>query len=162
MVQRLADLLDRQVECFGLRVLFLPTYCSASEADDQLARTVVARMRRGADAAVVRIDDAALLKACAGRCRAFLGGRMHPLILAAGMGVPLVGLSYNPKFAGFAELIGMGDRIVDVRSLVHGDGLERLDHLLDAALRGGPVDPGPVDRCRAMVEDGVRRLFAGL
>jgi polysaccharide pyruvyl transferase WcaK-like protein len=32
---------------------------------------------------------------------------MHPLILGAGMGVPLVGLSYNDKFQGLFDQLGM-------------------------------------------------------
>jgi polysaccharide pyruvyl transferase WcaK-like protein len=159
LVDRLAGLLDRQVERHGVRVLFLPTYCAPSEADDVLAGKVAQRMRHADAALVVPLTDARLLKACTGLCRAFLGGRMHPLILAAGMGVPLVGLGYNPKFNGFAELLGAGDRVVDVRALVEGDAESRLDELLDQALAGPGPGRAAVDRCIAAVESGLVRLL---
>lgn len=162
LVERLAGLLDRQVERHGVRVLFLPTYCAPSEADDRLAGRIAERMRHRAEALVVPIADAALLKACTGLCRAFLGGRMHPLILAAGMGVPLVGLGYNPKFDGFAALLGIAERVVNVRTLVEADGTARLDDLLDAALTGPPPDPAAVARCIAAVDAGVERLLAAI
>lgn len=163
LIQRLAAVLDRQVARHQLRILFLPTYCAPSEADDLLARSVVAAMRHQDLATVLPIQDARLLKACTGLCRAFLGGRMHPLILAAGMGVPLVGLAYNPKFHGFAKLLGLGDRILDVREFVQGEAVGRLDQLLDQALSGrGDADPAAVTRCVGMVEAGLARLLADL
>jgi polysaccharide pyruvyl transferase WcaK-like protein len=162
LIERIADLLDRQVERHGVRVLFLPTYCAPSEADDVLAGKIAGRMRQADSAVVVPLADARVLKACTGLCRAFLGGRMHPLILAAGMGVPLVGLGYNPKFNGFAELLGVGDRVVDVRALVEGGAQARLDDLLGQALTGPPPDRAPVDRCVAAVENGLVRLLADI
>jgi polysaccharide pyruvyl transferase WcaK-like protein len=160
LVDRLAGLLDRQVERHGVRVLFLPTYCAPSEADDVLAGKVARRMHHGDAALVVPLADARLLKACTGLCRAFLGGRMHPLILAAGMGVPLVGLGYNPKFNGFAELLGAGDRVVNVQALVEGDAAGRLEELLDQAIAGPIPGRAAVDRCVAAVESGLLRLLA--
>jgi len=159
LIERIAERLDRQVERLNVRVLFLPTYCAPSEADDVLAGKIVAQMRHGDAATVLPIGDARLLKACTGLCQAFLGGRMHPLILAAGMGVPLVGLGYNPKFNGFAELLGIGERVVDVRQLVQGDGAARLDTLLDAALAGAAPQEAAVARCVAAVEAGVDGLL---
>jgi polysaccharide pyruvyl transferase WcaK-like protein len=36
-----------------------------------------------------------------------ISARMHPLILASSMGVPVVGLAYNGKFEGLFGLLGL-------------------------------------------------------
>ena len=43
-----------------------------------------------------------------GRMRAVVSMRLHGLIFAAGQGVPLVGVSYDPKVTAFLEYIGSG------------------------------------------------------
>jgi hypothetical protein len=79
-------------------------------------------------------------------------------MLAASMGTPVVGLAYNPKFHGLAQMIGIEDRILDVTGFVR-DGLGgELDAQLDRALNGPRF---PERRMHALAEDlrqGVRSL----
>jgi polysaccharide pyruvyl transferase WcaK-like protein len=42
------------------------------------------------------------------RMEAVVSMRLHGLIFAAGQGVPLVGISYDPKVAAFIDYIGQG------------------------------------------------------
>ena len=113
----LAEVLDRIVARSGAHVVFLPTYNARSEADNRVCEQVRDRMTQSG-AQVLQIDDAPLYKAVCGQLSVVLGGRMHPTILAASAGTPVVGLAYNQKFEGFFELIGAADLVMDVVSFV--------------------------------------------
>jgi polysaccharide pyruvyl transferase WcaK-like protein len=137
LLDLLARALDEIVEAHGAFVLFLPSYAVAHEGDDALCRAVLGRMKRP-HASVLVLDDAQLYKACCGQLTAMLGGRMHPMILAAAMGTPVVGLAYNPKFHGLLAMLGQPDSCLDVVDLVCTGDTRTLVRLLDTAIRSGP------------------------
>jgi polysaccharide pyruvyl transferase CsaB len=134
----LAQVLDRIVARLGAHVVFLPTYNARSEADDRVCEQVRDRMTQPG-AQVLLIEDAPLYKAVCGQLSVVLGGRMHPTILAASAGTPVVGLAYNQKFDGFFELIGAADRVLDVASFVAEQRTGELQTMIEAALRDGPA-----------------------
>ncbi len=74
-------------------------------------------------------DDPAAIAGVLARMRAVVSMRLHALIFAAGQGVPLVGLVYDPKVSAFLKYIGE-ELYVD---LVHLDG-ETLSGLIDRAV----------------------------
>lgn len=90
-------------------ILLLPGYNVAHEADDFACESLMWRLP-GATVRLARIADPRLYKAVLGHASLVVAARMHPLILAAGMGVPFVGLSYNRKFDGVFELLGLPSR----------------------------------------------------
>lgn len=90
-------------------VLLLPGYNTSVEGDDAACEALRLRMPQ-ARVHVARVGDPALYKALLGQAALVVSARMHPLILAAGMGVPFVGLSYNGKFDGLYELLGLQAR----------------------------------------------------
>lgn len=92
-------------------ILLLPGYNTAAEADDAACEALRWRLP-GANVRMARVQDPRLYKALLGEAALVISARMHPLILAAGMGVPFVGLSYNGKFDGLYERLGL-----DARSL---------------------------------------------
>jgi polysaccharide pyruvyl transferase WcaK-like protein len=51
---------------------------------------------------------------------------MHAAILAAGMGVPAIGVAYNQKFSGFFSLIGREDAVISLDHLVASNDIEPL------------------------------------
>jgi len=55
-----------------------------------------------------------------------LTARMHAAILAAGVGVPAIGLAYNQKFGGFFSLIGREDAVIPLDQLVASNDAESL------------------------------------
>ncbi len=61
-----------------------------------------------------------------GKCELLIGMRLHALIYAAGSGVPVVGLAYDPKVTGFMEYIGQ-NRICSINRL----DTEKLDGYVD-------------------------------
>ena len=100
-------------------------------------------MRAPRSSSIVMLDEPALYKACCGMFNLLIGGRMHPAILAAAMGTPVIGLAYNPKFGGAFELLGTPDRWIDMEWFVRNGCVERLNSLIDAAIDGGrlPLEP---------------------
>ncbi|HET6469393.1 MAG TPA: polysaccharide pyruvyl transferase family protein, partial [Geminicoccaceae bacterium] len=161
LIALLAAVLDRQVER-GIEIVFLPTYCAASEGDDRLAEAVRARMARTSAAHLLRLAEPRLYKACTGELTAFLGGRMHPLMLAAGMATPVVALAYNPKFHGLAQMIGIEDRVLDVAAFVRDGPALGLDGLLDRALSGPRFPQQTIDALIEELRRGVRALVHAL
>jgi polysaccharide pyruvyl transferase WcaK-like protein len=90
---------------------------------------------------VLSIDDPRLYKGCTGHLTVFLGGRMHPMIFAAAMGTPVVGLAYNQKFQGFFQLL-QNDQLMDVTTFVEQERTQDLSKFLDAALTQKTVAAG--------------------
>jgi polysaccharide pyruvyl transferase WcaK-like protein len=100
-------------------VLMLPTYCSSHEGDDVACERLVQRLT-GLTTAVLRLDDPALYKAITGRLALLISARMHPLILAAGMGTPIVGLAYNSKFQGLFDQLEIPRRMLWLEDSLQG------------------------------------------
>lgn len=69
------------------------------------------------------------------RMQAVVSMRLHALIFAAGQGIPLAGVVYDPKVSAFLRYIGQ-EIFQDLSSLT----LERLKAMIDQAV-GAPVSP---------------------
>ncbi len=69
------------------------------------------------------------------RMQAVVSMRLHALIFAAGQGIPLAGVVYDPKVSAFLRYIGQ-ENFQDLSSLT----LERLKAMIDQAV-GAPVSP---------------------
>lgn len=99
---RLAEALDRLAGETGAQVVFIPMQ---QVKDVEASRAVVACMR--APAVVLNgpytYED---LRAVIARCDLLIGMRYHSLVFAAMSGVPLVGISYDPKNDAFLRQIG--------------------------------------------------------
>jgi polysaccharide pyruvyl transferase WcaK-like protein len=150
MTDQLAGMLDRIASSHGAHMLFLPTYNVAHEGDDRVCEDIAAKMQSNRKS-VLRISDPRLYKAVTGKLRVMLGARMHPTIFAAGMGIPVVGLAYNPKFKGFFQLIGCPDRLIPIEDFVEKKMTGKLLALMEQSLRlprdsGATVVSGLVQR----------------
>ena len=130
----LAHVLDRMVAEHNAYVIFLPTYNLPHEGDDRICEEILRKMTIPTGQ-VLHLNDPALYMAVTAELRTLLGGRMHPTIFAASVGIPVVGLAYNQKFYGFFELLGLRESVLDVNAFVHGEQVEDLVRLLDAAFR---------------------------
>ena len=152
LVAVLASALDELVERHGAKIVFLPTYRLQHEADDRVADEVSRALRTG-PATVLRLDDAALYKAVCAELSLLVAGRMHPAILAAAAGTPVLPLAYNPKFAGLFALLGREEHVVQVADPVGAADPIALAGLAERAWRAGPVE-------RARIEALVARFTA--
>ena len=152
----LARLLDRQVERHGAYILFLPTYNVSHEGDDRLSADILARMKRP-EGQVLRLDDPALYQAVTRELSVLVGGRMHPLILAASVGTPVVGLAYNPKFRGLFELLDLPEQVHDVGTFVREGRLDAIEVSVAAAIAGRRANEGQLAALTSRLRDFIDR-----
>jgi polysaccharide pyruvyl transferase WcaK-like protein len=114
-------------------ILFLPSYGVSHEGDIRACRALEARLAQ-VTAATAVLKDPHLYKAVAGGLTLMVAARMHPLILAASLGAPIVGLGYNGKFTGLHELLGLGQCFAQLDDLHESLGTGWLQSLASAAL----------------------------
>lgn len=130
-------------EAYGLTPVFLPI----NHLDDGQAAALVAE--KLGDTPHVLLPgpmSSALVIGLMSRMQVVVSMRLHGLIFAAGQGVPLIGVSYDPKVTAFLRCVDAG--------CVPLDGLEEgeLCRLIDgAAARSGDA---------AALEENVRKLRA--
>jgi len=108
---------DRLVAECGARLVFLPMQWPD---DNEVARRIVARMRQPAALLEAEYTTGELLS-LVGNLDMLIGIRLHALIFAAVMQVPLIGISYDPKIDRFLETLG--ETAVGTLQTVTADGL---------------------------------------
>jgi polysaccharide pyruvyl transferase WcaK-like protein len=114
--QSLATEVRRLARRLDAAVLLMPSYRLPHEGDLEACEALAARLD-GVSLGLAKIDDPSLYKAVTGRLALMVAARMHPLIFAASMGVPVVGLAYNGKFEGAFRLLGLRDQLLDLEDL---------------------------------------------
>lgn len=134
LVAQLATAVRRVAVEMDAAVLLLPSYNVGHEGDDRVARELErALVGTGSQTRLLRLDDPALYKAVTGTLSLMVSARMHPLIFAASMGVPIVGLAYNDKFAGLFSQLGTPPRLMHLDDFATEPQTERLVGLMRAA-----------------------------
>lgn len=151
LAELMAKTLDTVVERSGAQILFLPTYNVAHEADDRFCDMVRTRMRC-TTTQMLRIDEPLAYLAIARKLSVMLGGRMHPTILAASVGVPVVGLAYNPKFAGFFRLLGIENAVFPIDQFVTDAQVESMVGAVLQAIATRPVPNAKVAQLQQQLD----------
>lgn len=95
----LGEAADRLVSECGARIVFLPMQWPD---DNEVARRIAGRMRQPAVLLEEEYTTSELLS-LVGNLDMLIGIRLHALIFAAVMHVPMVGISYDPKIDRFLE-----------------------------------------------------------
>jgi len=98
----IAQAADRLVAETGARLVFLPMQWPG---DVEAARKISSRMRQPAGLLEEEYTTGELLS-LVGNMDMLIGIRLHALIFAAVMHVPMVGVSYDPKIDRFLQIIG--------------------------------------------------------
>jgi polysaccharide pyruvyl transferase WcaK-like protein len=127
MIRLMASVLDRLSVAHKAFILFMPTYNVEHEADDRICCEIMTQMR-SKWTGILRVEDPKNYIAVAKHLNVMLGARMHPTIFSAAAGTNIVGLSYNQKFAGFFDLMGLSDKVLPVEEFVRE---EKTDTLFD-------------------------------
>lgn len=144
MEDLLARALDRVIEACGAYVVFMPTYNVSHEGDNVVSRNIMQKMHSDS-VQIVEINEPRLYKTVAAQVDVMLGGRMHPTILSASHGVPVIGLSYNQKFDGFFKLLGREDKLMHIEDFVREDKVEELVDLVVDAVKKEPGSESNTD-----------------
>lgn len=153
----LAKVLDQAVQRHDAYVVFLPTYTLSHEGDDQVCREILGKMATSSGQVLI-IKDPRLYKACTGHLSMFLGGRMHPMIFAAAMGTPVVGLAYNQKFQGFFQWL-QSDHVIDVATFIEEKRTEDLYTLIETALTERSLDIHSIEVLQQKIQDFNKELL---
>ena len=97
--QVLAETADYLITEYGAKIIFLPMQFPE---DILAAEKVIWRMKKQA---VILRDKYSIveLMSLVGNCDMLIGVRLHALVFAAIMNVPIIGLSYDPKIERFME-----------------------------------------------------------
>jgi colanic acid/amylovoran biosynthesis protein len=129
------------VETIGGRVIFFPqVYGPTQNQDDRIpTRRVIARLADMAGSIYFVTDPLPmqLLKAVYRKMDVFIGTRMHSNIFALSEGVPVIAIGYQHKTRGIAEMVGMGDWVLDIQSVEEKLLVERLAALWEQRVQVG-------------------------
>ena len=93
---------DYTADTLGLR----PVFILINRREDGEATDAVRALMKNSAAVISRPMDSALTIGLLSRMRAVVSMRLHALIFAASRGVPLVGVSYDPKVTAFLDSVG--------------------------------------------------------
>ena len=104
-------------------------FLTINHRSDGAAADMVLRML-GQDACVLRTPlETELMLGLFSRMQAIVSMRLHGLIFAAGQGVPLVGVVYDPKVSSFLSYMGQ-DLYEDLSDVTEDSLRQKLDRAL--------------------------------
>ena len=119
-----ADAFARAAETLSREMGLTPVFLPIDQSKDPAAMDLVAKKLTVPHFLLPAAPDPETAMGILSRMRAVVSMRLHGLIFAAGQGVPLVGVVYDPKVRAFLRYIGQ-DRYVDLGD-VSADGLVTL------------------------------------
>ena len=124
---RLADTLLRE----GRQVLFVPFHAAEGDNDMREIGVVRAAMRERGAAVLDHTPSPAAAASLLGSASLVVGLRLHSLILAASLSVPVVSVGYDEKIAGFLDMAGVPECLAEPADLSRKafDALDRRERL---------------------------------
>lgn len=149
-----AETADRLYTCHGLTPVFL----ALEPGRDLSVSRETAKLVHAPCHVLSAPHDGSLIAGMMCRMGVVVSMRLHALIFAAGQGIPLVGVVYDPKVSGFLDYLEQ-KRYLDLGE-VTADGLTEL---AEAALLAG-ASPERAGRLRALAEENeqaARQLLEG-
>ena len=124
-----------------------PVFLALEPRRDLAVSEQAASMVQGTCHVLSAPHDGDLIVGLMKRMQVVTSMRLHALIFAAGQGVPLVGVVYDPKVSGFLDYLNQS-RYVHLGDVT----AERLHFLAEAALNQG-VDAYSAERLRSLAEE---------
>lgn len=109
---------------YGMMPIFIPMY---PNRDTDITKQLCEKCGCGR---MIKGLTASELLGLLYRAEFVVGTRLHMLIFAASAGVPMLGISYDPKINGFMNYIGEGKRILDIREPKPGALEESIEGLI--------------------------------
>ena len=103
----IAQSADHLANKYNAEILFVPMYTGSGQEDDKICEEIMATMKYTESAKIIsnsyRPQE---IMGIFGLMDIVIGMRMHSLILASRMNVPVIGLNYSPKGVSFMQRIG--------------------------------------------------------
>lgn len=123
-VSVMAEDIRRLADEYSLIPLFVPMYPAR---DTEITAALAEECGRGK---VISGLTASELCAVIRDARFVVGTRLHMLIFAASLGVPMLGISYDPKIDAFLDYIGERGVTLDIREIKPGELKSAADRLI--------------------------------
>jgi len=95
----IADIADYIIENYGVNVLFIPMHYPGDLA---IIENIQAKMKNKSYA-ITKKHSVSEILGIIGKTEMLIGMRLHALVFAASIGVPIVGIVYEPKVEGFLK-----------------------------------------------------------
>lgn len=146
----LAGAADYLIRNWRARILFIPMQLPE---DMHAAALIRDRMREPSTVLQGDFHPSELLS-LVGQADLLVGVRLHALIFAAVMGVPALGIAYDPKIPGFTASVGLP--ALEVRDLKVEDILLAMETLIGDAARVRQDLAAAVEKLRRRAEDSAR------
>lgn len=125
-----AAALDAAIEKYGFHVVFLPHYISGFRHDDlEVCKFILSEMKSKDQAKIVSLSTADEFKVFLDQMDMIISSKMHPAVLGASGGVPILCIAYDHKQTSFFERLGMIDCTIDIRNVSGDVLLSRIDYV---------------------------------
>jgi len=121
-----AEAADYVYEKLGI----MPVFILINHQEDGAATEAVRSLMRTKTSVISEPMDSALAIGVLSRMKAVVSMRLHGLIFAASQGVPLVGVSYDPKVTAFLDSVG-NENCLQLEDLTR----ESLESMIELAVR---------------------------
>jgi polysaccharide pyruvyl transferase CsaB len=148
-----AAALDRFVRARDVTLLFVPCQTPQPDelTDDRGAAEHVAGLMRERDRAIVGPGPFSPVRTQAifGACELVVAMRLHAAILAAGAGVPIAAMAYDPKVRSVMRQLGLEDSCVDLAAATADAVFDRVDAAWTGRAATASALPARVARLRA-------------
>jgi polysaccharide pyruvyl transferase WcaK-like protein len=121
LIKIFAQVVDHLADQQEAQIIFVPMRSIGSnmdpgQDDDRVSREIINLMRIKERAYLLQGDySPEELKAVFGEMNLVISMRMHALIMASMMGVPVIGLNISPKFTSFFQMIRQESYLIDVK-----------------------------------------------
>ena len=99
--------------------------------DDQVSKEIISLMKYKENVFLLRGDYSPKeLGAFFRQMDLVIGMRMHSLVLASAMNVPVIGIALSPKFSSFFKLIGQSEYLMTLSNVNYSNLLEKIETAL--------------------------------
>jgi len=132
----IAKTADHLVATHKAQIIFVPMRSAGSkfdpgQDDDQVSKEIIDLMRFKENVFLLKGDYSPKdLKAFLGQMDLVVGMRMHSMVLASMMDVPVVGIALSPKFSSFFKLIGQSEYLIPLEDLNYGTLVQKISTAL--------------------------------
>jgi polysaccharide pyruvyl transferase CsaB len=120
----LANIADYIIETYGINILFIPMHYPG---DLVIIKNIRNKMKNKSYA-ITKKHSVSEVLGVIGKTEMLIGMRLHALIFAASIGVPIVGIVYEPKVEGFLEYSNQAS-IGHVNSLEFDKAIKIIDEV---------------------------------
>ncbi|MBN2460512.1 MAG: polysaccharide pyruvyl transferase family protein [Candidatus Cloacimonetes bacterium] len=135
LIKILAEIADYLINTLQSQIVFVPMRAASTgkdpgQDDDLVSQEIIDAMHYKENAILLRGNyNPGELKGLLGKMDMVIGMRMHALIMASMMKVPVIGLNISPKFPAFLRMIGQEKYLIEPEGLSRSKFISTVNQL---------------------------------